>query len=79
MTGPCAPVQLRLLNTATGQCAAQLQASSFLPWSRKQQHITVLAVPEDALWLQVVVASGLAEAQRLGVGNSWTVPKRWAK
>lgn len=77
--GPCAPVLLRLVDTATRQCVAQLQASASFPWSKKQQKITVYSDPKDSLWLQVVVASGLAEAQRLGVGNSWTVPKRWAK
>lgn len=78
LTGPCVPAVLHLVNTFTKECVAQLQCSSAFPWSKRQQRIRVLSGQNDALWLQVVNASGLAEAERLHVANSWTAPKRWA-
>ena len=73
-----APLQLQLVNTATQERVASLQGSDSMPWSKQQQHISVFAGREDHVWVQVVIASGLAEAKRLGGGNSITAPRRYA-
>lgn len=76
--GCAVPLQLQLTNTATGQRVASLEGSISMPWSREQQHITILAGREDHVWLQVVIASGLAEAKRLGGENANTAPRRFS-
>lgn len=78
-TGCMVPLQLQLSNVATGQYVASLEGSLSMPWSKLQQHITILAGQEDPVWLQVVIASGLAEAKRLGGENSSTIPRRFAQ
>lgn len=77
--GSLVPLQLQLCNVATGQHVASLEGSVSMPWSKLQQHITILAGRDDPVWLQVVIASGLAEAKRLGGENSSTAPRRYAQ
>lgn len=76
--GCAVPLQLQLTNIATGQHVASLEGSVSMPWSREQQHITILAGREDHLWLEVVIASGLVEAKRLGGENAHTAPRRFS-
>ena len=77
--GCVVPLQLQLCSVATGQHVASLEGSVSMPWSKIQQHITILAGQDDPVWLQVVIASGLAEAKRLGGENSSTTPRRFAQ
>lgn len=73
------PLQLQLNHVASGQQVAALEGSVSMPWSRLQQHITIFANRDDPIWLQIVIASGLAEAKRLGGENSSTTPRRYAQ
>lgn len=77
--GAHVPLQLQLSNAVTGQHVASLEGSVSMPWSKLQQLITILGGRDDPVWLQVVIASGLAEAKRLGGEHSSTTPRRFAQ
>lgn len=79
VSDPSALEDLCLVNMTTKECVAKLEAAALSPWSKLQQQITISSGQEDPIWVQVVVASGLAAADRLGTGNAWIQPKRRAR
>ena len=79
LSDPSALEDLCLVNTTNNECGAKLEAAALDPWSKHQQQITILSGQHDFVWLQVVVASGLAEAVRLGTGREVFQGKRLPK
>lgn len=74
--GHMAPLLLKLTDVKSGQHMASLQGSTSMPWRKEQQRISIFAGREDPVWLQLVIASGLAEAKWRGGENSCTAPRR---
>ena len=68
----CGQSTLNLTDLVTGKQVASFKAGGCMtmPWETEKDNITVMSNCQDSIWMRLVVASGIIEADRIG-GRSW--------